>query len=159
MTNIYRGDDVRLIQLGRLVTRATKVIPQATSESLFTVTGGNILLTGILGEVTTAMDAVATTLKLIHTPSAAGTAATDLSGASADITGAIVGTLFAIPAAKATGLIVSATAGNFASDVCPQWLLPPGAIGLTGTGLNTGGRIKWQMSFIPLDDAAAVAAA
>lgn len=159
MTNLYKGIDVRLGQLGRIVTRPTKVIPQAAAESLFTVTGGNIIVTGLIGEVTTIMDAVATTLRLGFTPSAAGTAAIFWSAASADITGLAAGVHIYLPAAAASALPTDTATGGGYIDVTPQWFCPPGAVTLTGTGLNTGGRIKWDLLYIPLDDATNVVAA
>lgn len=156
---MYKNYDVRLFSLGLAVDRATAQLPQGATADIFAVTGGNIILTQLVGEVTTALGAVATTIKAISTPAAAGTAATDLCAASADQTGATVGTHYSLPADKATGLVVDGATRSGYPDACPKWLVPPGKIRLTVTGNNVTGRVKWTLCYIPLDDAARVVAA
>jgi hypothetical protein len=154
---IYKGYDARLFRLGIQRSRPAAMIPQAATGSLFTITGGNILMTSFVGEVTTVMKAVATTLKISFTPSAAGTGAADMCIASADQTGAPVGTHYHLPAAVASALAVDDAALSGYAEVLPYQLMPPGVIALVGTGLNDTGRIKWDMTYIPLDDSAQVA--
>jgi len=56
MTVIIHPDDVRLIQLGEVVTKATGALT-ASDISLFTVAGGVCIITSFYGEVTVKVEA------------------------------------------------------------------------------------------------------
>ena len=83
MTTIIQNSAVRLISEGILVSRATAALPATAAQNIFTVSGGRILLVALVGEVTTIIQAQATTVKVTSTPTTGS--AIDLSTATADI--------------------------------------------------------------------------
>lgn len=135
---------------GLTVNRATANLPATTSGNLFSVTG-TILLTSIVGTVTTVIQAQANAIKLENFNTAAA-AATDIC-ATVDSTGQGVGKLFGI-----TGITTAAAIFGFA---VPQ----PAFMALSGSGfirLNTAatntGQMSWTLTYLPLTAGASVAA-
>src|SRR3954465_9190720 len=55
---------------GTQVVRTTAALPQTTQSALFTVAGGRVVILGILGEVTTAIQNQANNTKLVANPTA-----------------------------------------------------------------------------------------
>lgn len=136
--------------------RATAALPQTTAHALFTITGGRILLTGLIGEVTTVIQTQADNTKLTFDPTDAG-ATQDLC-AVLDITADAVGTMYSITGTPATAL---QDALNFlpSSKVLAQPpLLKPGSVLLDCAASNTGA-VKWTAFWVPIDPAARLAAA
>lgn len=144
-----------------LATRITNLANQAqkcvaakeahANGTLWTIAGGPIKVNAIVGYVTVQIDAVAATLKIQTTPT--GGAATDLSAASASLSGAAVNTVLGVDGVKATGLVVAADAGiglKAASGNMPLYLVP-GVVSLVNTGVAiTNGRISWVLLYEPL---------
>lgn len=153
MSVLIQGPQIRDIALGRKVDRATAALPQTTAGTLFTVTGGRILLTSIVGEVTTIIQTQANATKLQSVPTT-GTAV-DLC-ATLDITADEVGCLYGITGTLATAMV----GANAGATVIPTVALvvPIGAIKLNCAASNTGS-VKWSITYVPLDNAATVAAA
>lgn len=152
MSVIIQGPQVRGISLGFKVDRATAALPQTAAGSLFAVIGGRIALTSIVGEVTTVIQTQANNAKLQSVPTVGTTV--DLCTVL-DITAKEVGALFGI-----TGLFSDALVGGTAgSTVLPRnpVIVPVGNIKLNCAASNTGA-VKWSITYIPLDDAATVAA-
>lgn len=139
------------IALGLRVERPAAVIAAATN--IFTVAGGNVLITGFYGEITVVIDG-ANQLTLTYD---ADTGATDtvLGSQGADIDTFIAGRMIYLPAA-AGALTNTATAGACPLDVAENWILPPGHMDLTSTGTTTTGKIRWVLFYIPLADGAYV---
>jgi hypothetical protein len=153
MTTMVKGTDLRLMRYGTKVDRATATLPQTTVGALFTVVTGRIILTGIVGQVTTVIQTQANATKLISNP----TVGTDVDlCATLDITAKEVGGLLGITGTFATAL-VGGTAG---ATVMPPTgiVVPVGTIDLSCAASNTGS-IKWSMTYFPLDDGAYVEAA
>ncbi|MEA5366096.1 hypothetical protein VA596_41670 [Amycolatopsis sp., V23-08] len=153
MTTLIQGPQVRALTLGRKVDRATAALPQTAAGTLFTVTGGRIVLTSIVGEVTTVIQTQANNTKLQSVPTTGS--AVDLC-AVLDITADEVGCLYGI-----TGLFSDALVGAAAgASVLPRnpVIVPIGAIKLNCAASNTGA-VKWSITYVPLDDNASVAAA
>lgn len=151
MSVLISGPQVRQILLGSKVDKATAALPQTAAGTLFTVTGGRILLTSIVGEVTTVIQTQANNTKLVATPTT-GTAV-DIC-AVLDISAKEVGTLFGI-----TGLFSDALVGaNAGATVLPRnpVVIPIGTIKLNCAASNTGS-VKWSVTYVALDDGASVA--
>lgn len=151
MTSMISGKSLRDIGFGVRVDKATAALPQTTTGTLFTVSGGRIILTSIVGEVTTIIQTQANATKLISTPTT-GTAV-DMC-ATLDITADEVGCLYGI-----TGLQSDALIGlNAGLTRLPSQLqvIPIGTIKLSCAASNTGS-VKWSMTYIPLDVGASVA--
>lgn len=146
-------DAIRAINLGRKVERATATLPQTAAHALFTVTGGRVVLTSIVGEVTTIIQNQANNTKLTANPT---------TGTSVDICAVLsiandeVGCLYGI-----TGLFTDAMVGaNAGATVIPRnpVVLPIGTLDLDCAASNTGS-VKWTLTYYPLDVGAYVEAA
>lgn len=136
---------------GIRVDKATAALPQTATGTLFTVTGGRILLTSIVGEVTTVIQTQANNTKLVSTPTT-GTAV-DLC-AVLDISADQVGCLYGITGTFATAMV----GANAGATVLPSngIVIPVGTIGLSCAASNTGS-VKWSITYVPLDEGASVA--
>lgn len=143
----------QLAELGFHVSKTAATLPASTSQALFTITGGRIVVVGIFGEVTVAVQAQACNTKLISTPTT-GTAV-DMC-AVVDITGKELGALMGITGLPSDAMVVT-NAG-----LCPwpyrQQVLPIGTINLNTAATNTGAT-KWDLFYLPLDTGAVAVSA
>lgn len=147
------------IRLGMRVDRAAAVA--VNGNTLFTVTGGRVIMTAILGEQTGLNDATASTLQLSHLRTDVTTpVATVLSAATASTANATAGTMYSLPAAVGTAMVTSTNNSAAMLGLAPEYVvLAPGSLKLVvGVGSTTGA-IKWSLFYIPLDDGAYVSAA
>lgn len=152
MSNYVKDIDLVLIGLGRTVQRATANLPQTATGNLFAVTGGRVLVTSIVGQVTTAVQAQANAVKLRATPTVG--AVNDLSG-TVDINGAAVGALLAATGLAGDALVLST--GGGVSMLRNPILVAVGNIGLN-TAASSTGQVKWTLTYLAYDNGAAVAA-
>ena len=104
MTSIIKTTSYRDLALGVKVDKATAVLPATAYGALFTVAGGRVLVTGLIGEFTIAADATATTVKVTGTPTT-GTAV-DWTTAVA-VTSKEIGSQMTLPAAAGGALVVT----------------------------------------------------
>lgn len=158
MTTMIQGSQLRALLYGVRVSKATAALPQTTTANLFTVTGGRIILTSIVGEVTTVIQTQANNTKLISNPTTGSSV--DLCAVK-DITALEVGGFLSLsPDLDATPFSVALQQQNAGAVSLPVLgiVIPIGAIELSCAASNTGS-IKWDMTYIPLDDGASVAAA
>lgn len=143
--------------LGIQVKRAAAALPQTTTSTLFTITGGRVLLKAVLGEVTTVIQTQANNTKLVFDPTDAG-ANQDLCAVT-DITADAVGTMYSITGTPAGVLQDSLNFVSADKQVAAAGIvLKPGNILLSCAASNTGAA-KWEIWYVPLDDGAAVVAA
>lgn len=142
-----------LVNLGIRVDRGATTNPQTAAVDLFTIVGGRVAMTAILGEVTTIMGAVGNNTQLRSNPT---------TGTTSPICAVLatendeVGTLYGI-----TGLVGDAMIGDDAGGVSMQdrpVVLPVGSLELHCAANNTGAT-KWSMWYVPIDDGAYVTAA
>lgn len=159
MTTLISNASVRLIEKGILVSRpstASGNTPLTTGGlNLFTVSGGRILLRAIVGEVTTVIQAQATTVKMTSTPTTGS--AIDLSAATTDINALEVGgrITLANPPAAATALVKTLAGYTDLPNV--DAVVPPGQISITYGAASTGA-LKFDLFYVPLDVGAQVVA-
>lgn len=156
MSTLIASDQIRSLLVGIKVQRATAALPQTATSTLFTISGGKVLITSLVGEVTTVIQTQADNTKLTFDPTDAG-ATQDLC-AVLDITADAVGTMYSLTGTVATAM---QDALNFlpSNKVLAQPLvLKPGAILLDCAASNTGS-VKWDLCYIPLDNGASVVAA
>lgn len=157
MANQFQGPAARLTSRGILVSRATSALPATTSLNIFTVSGGRVLLVHLLGEVTTAIQAQACTVKFTSTPTTGS--AIDLSAVSTSISGLEVGGKITMPSVAGSGnAAVFSNAGYIAIGPVAPAAVAIGSISYTTSATNTGS-IKWDLIYVPLDTGASVAAA
>jgi len=147
---IYYQDQLENIaacNLGIRVDRAAARIVVTPGTTLFTVTGGNVIMTWFIGEVVVAQSATACTLDLVHTPTV-GTATTIATGAT-DIQSALAGTMLMLPAALGGTLTETATAYGVPEQRA-RYILRPGVMSVFGSASPTGS-IQWTMWYVPID--------
>ena len=144
-------------RLGLRVDRATDTLPATADEALFNIVGGRVLVTNIIGEVTTAIQNQANATKLKHNPTGTG-ADVDLC-ATLDIAADALGTYYSITGVVATALKSTTLWAVLPADTIPaQGLaLGPGDIELDCAATNTGS-VKWSVWYIPLDAGAYIQA-
>ena len=140
---------------GRLVEKALAALPQTDSLNIFTVTGGRVIVTQLIGEVTTVIGNVPNSTHIQHTPTAG--AAVDLCAAGNDIDSDADDTLYGMTGVPTDAMLdgLGAVPAQTQSIV-----LLPGAISVKCLGSDGGtGRVKWAIKYIPLDEGASVVAA
>ena len=137
--------------LGIPVNKAAATLPASTTQTIFTVTGGRVLVTLLVGEVTTVIQAQACNLKVTSNP----TVGTDVDLASnLDINAKEAGTLLLVEG-DGTAL-VGANAGAALNGVGRTAIVvPAGVIQIETSATNTGAT-KWQLRYFPLDNGAYV---
>lgn len=152
-TNQSIRDASALLRLGVRVDRATATLPQTVAAAIFTVTGGRVLVTMILGEVTVVIQTQANNTKIKSVPTAGSTV--DLCAVK-DITALEVGGKLVVPGVAATAL-TQANAGAIIAETTPV-VVAAGSISLDCAASNTGS-IKWSVWYCPIDDGAFIVAA
>lgn len=151
MGTLVPGSDVRQLNFGYRASKATGTLA-ASTISLFTISGGRVALTSIYGIVTTAIT-VANSYKLQMNPTTGTTtnmcAATDIG-----TTDTPVGDLLSFTG-DASGS--NLTRGGVVETLRAPFVLPVGDIESVSGG--TDGAITWVVTWVPLDDGAALVAA
>lgn len=139
---------------GVLVSKSAQNLPQTATATLFTVTGGSILVQFMYGLVTTALGVTATNLSLGNTP--AGGANSPASIATAAAVGSkVLGSLYVpvftagVAAAPLQGGVV-----GFNNPFVP-FIVPAGVITWT-TSANDTGQMSWSLNYVPIDPGANV---
>lgn len=155
MTTLIQNSAVRLISLGMEVSRATAALPATTTGNIFTVSGGRILVVALVGEVTTAVQNQACTLAIGTAPTV-GTGSTSALGTASSIIAAPIGTHVAANPGGAAVTDLATQAGVLVQAA--GFLLDVGNITITTSATNTGS-VKWDLVYIPWDNAASVVAA
>jgi hypothetical protein len=156
MSTIIQGYQLRTLLLGDLVTKTAVSLPQTATANLYTVSGGNVLVTSLLGVVSTVIGGTAVTLALGTHPTT-GTAETAGIATATAITSAEAGTWVGPQSSsEAAGALVN---GGHAGNVLylpTAFIVAPGTITWT-TSASTTGAISWYLTYVPLDAGALVA--
>jgi hypothetical protein len=158
MSVIIAADQLRALALGTRVANASpKTVPQAATATVFTVTGGRVLVTSLTGVVTTVIAGTTPALKLVATPTV-GTA-NDICGA-ATITADEVGTQYAVAGTSITTALNTSGNGSgavYASNAA--FSVATGTIGHNVSAADATGAIRWTLTYVALDNGASVTAA
>lgn len=155
MTTLLQASAVRLITEGIMVSRATATLPATATGSIFTVTGGRILIVSLVGEVTTAVQNQACTVAIGYAPTV-GTGSTTALGTASSVIAAPIGTHVGINPGGAAATDLSTQAGVLTPS--GRFLVDAGAITITTSATNTGS-VKWDLIYVPVDTAVTVVAA
>ena len=147
MTSQIAGKLLRNNIYGTKLERAAAVLPATATATYFTITGGRIILTTLVGEVTAATGATATTLAVNLVGSINGL--TQVLCNATSVTSLSLGTAYAF-AALATAPTIGA-----AFNQNNETVLTPGVIQFVTSATNTGS-FRWTLMYIPLDDGATV---
>lgn len=146
------GKAARAVVRGITVAKATTAIAGATTKTLFTVAGGAVLVTNLVGIVTVIVQAQANAAKLIATPTV-GTAV-DLC-ATLDINAAEVGAMLSISGLATDAMLGGVSKSGAVSSMYRAVNVMTGVIGLN-TAADSTGSIRWIITYIPLDDGASI---
>lgn len=151
MSTHISGTDMRRLLFGTRVEKSTGTLA-ATTIGLFTVAGGKVLVTSIVGEVTTAIT-VANSYKLQHNPTTGTTkdlcAATDIG-----TTDTPAGNLLGFQGLTGDSIL---TGPGAVPNLKQPLVLTAGSIESVSAG--TDGVILWVVTYVPLDDGATLVAA
>lgn len=156
MAEFIQGSQLRTVSLGNRVSKATGTLTAATI-GLFTVAGGECLITSLYGLVTTSVTVANTTyLQLTPTAGQAAQLCTSLDIGTTDTT---AGGLLTFGASTATAppklMSPSTAAGGYGQ--------PLTAVVTTGTiqqvSAGTDGAITWVLTYVPLTTGATIVAA
>jgi hypothetical protein len=132
------------------VLRAAGNLPQSTQSPIFTVSGGRVLLTALIPEVTTTIQNQANSSSVYVNPTVGG-----------DVLVWSVGNIQANDVGMMLGVDLSGSATTaFAVVPFPlhPLVVPAGTIDLSCPVSNTG-QLKWLLKYVPLDAGATVTAA
>jgi len=147
---------LRNAELGFRVQGAAKTVPVAATQTVFTVTGGRIMVALLYGLVTTVIGGTTPAAKYVATPTT-GTA-NDMC-TTGTITAAEVGSMFVLPVAKASALIIStASSGSQTGPGLGGQIVAPGTIGFNDAAADATGAVQHTLFYIPLDPATTVVA-
>ncbi len=156
MSSGIKGNQQRTLLLGTRVSKATGTLTSA-SLSLFTVAGGECLITAMYGLVTTSITVANTYyLKLVPTIGDTAQLCTSLDIGTTDT---LAGDVLTFGASTATAppklMSPSTAAGGYGQ--------PLSAVVTTGTiqhlSAGTDGAITWVLTYVPLTDGASIVAA
>jgi len=143
------------LSLGIRVTKdaAALAIDATPGEPFFTVAGGWVRLTGLLGYCTVA-PALANTCQFTLDPDAAGAATTVLS-LVLDINGQTEGDILTITGDPGVAMVGGHVARQQMMPAAPAGVvLSPGVIGFIATAVQ--GTYRWVIWYKPIDDGASV---
>lgn len=158
MSVLIQGDQLRTILLGTPVTKATGTVVTGTT-TLFTIAGGRVLVTSLVGRVTTAIGATVSTCKLTYNPTAAGTSF-DLCTAVSIETDAVEQTYYIAGNVATPGaLLVGGAVGQANPVFSSPYTLQAGTIEQILSADPVGGAISWTLTYVPYDNGASVVAA
>ena len=152
MTVIIQGSQLRDIGLGRRVQGKTSTVAGAGTHQVFTIAGGEVLITSLYGKVTTAITGATGTYALQVDPTAGDTdtvvAATAL-GATDVTAGTVLGV---VDGGTATPDFAP---GMFALS---NLVVTTGEIELVTADATADGVIQWYATYVPLTDGATLTA-
>ena len=135
--------------LGPMVSKSTGTLA-ATTVPLFTIAGGLVAVTSIVGRVTTAIT-VANSYKLQHNPTN-GTTADIFAATDIGTTDSALGEIFV-----ATGLKTDTVIKGARGISHPYIVMETGQIESVSAG--TDGVLLWYVTWVPIDDGATLVAA
>jgi hypothetical protein len=131
MSQNAKGSAYRQMRFGLKVERPTAIVPQTGTASIFTVSNGRIIVTGIMGLVTAAGSATVTNLNLRSLPTVGSIANISAAGL---VTSAAIGSIISIDGNPTTATALSTGAGQILDS--SGIVVPAGAIQQTTDASN-----------------------
>lgn len=138
--------------LGTRVDRASATLPATTQTPYFHVYGGRCMVTLMLGEVTTIVQAQACNASWESNPT---TGTTNAMCAVIEMNAAEAGTLMSITGTVGDAMILGKS-GAVKGQLAPV-IVAIGDLEFKTSATNTGAT-KWSLWYLPLDDGAYIAA-
>ncbi len=164
MSSGIKGKQLRRIEFGELVTKKAQTPPNSgSSATLFTVAGGMVLVTSLVGRVTTVLSGTTGAISLGATPTVGASGAQVAGIASATVVGGgevgatytVAATIAGAPTTLANGG-ASAVAGKSPFLAQSAFVVQAGIITITTSVATMTGAIDWYLTYLPLDDGASV---
>jgi hypothetical protein len=158
MSVILQGYQLRELVYGSQVIKKAQTPPNSgSSATLFTVAGGAVIVTGLLGHVSTALSGTTGAIALGQTPTG-GVADTGGIATAGVVGGAVVGTW--VSAVMLTTGLAGAVQANILAGATVglgmSFVIGAGIITVTTSVATMTGAIDWYLSYLPLDTGAAV---
>lgn len=153
MPDFIAGQQLRRLQLGSRVLRPAAALPSTALGSIFTISGGRVLITSLTGIVVTTLSGTNSTTVGV-TPTAAGAASAPQALSSAGIIPVTVGC--AVSSKLDGAALVVTPAGSLIAPA--PYMALAGVVTIT-TASTVTGTMQWELLYVPLDDGAAVVAA
>lgn len=138
--------------LGIHVAKASASLPQTSTQHLFTISGGRVLVRLIFGEVTTIIQSTDPVAKITSTPTTGS--AVDIAS-TVDLSSLEAGGLLIVEG-DGTAMVKGNAGASFFANGAHEFIAPIGYIDLI-TGASKTGATKWDLYYVPLDDGATVA--
>lgn len=153
MSTIIQGSELRTLNLGQRAEKAYTPLAVETKD-LFTITGGRVLITSIHGLVTTSITTAGTS-KLVSNPDASGATTTDLVAATdLGTTDTPAGDVLSFSGTASDSILRGGAVKGLTGGI----VVPVGKIQqVNATGADGG--ITWVVTWLPLDNGAAMVAA
>jgi hypothetical protein len=158
MSVLIQGYQLRAIAFGVQLIKAAQVPPNSgSSATLFTVAGGTVIVTSLIGRVSTVLSGSTGAIALGTKPTV-GTEETAGIATAGVVGGAEVGTKVVPLAASglAGALVVSAKVAGNAPFLPNPFLVDAGTIEVTTSVATMTGAIDWYLTYLPLDTGASV---
>lgn len=156
MTAMIQGSQMRNLLLGSAPVSSASGAFAADTRTIFTVAGGEVLITALWGKVTTAIT-VANTVKLQANPTTGDTAdlctATDI-GTTDTAAGTVLGFLTDPDDTAATAPDIVKGCGVPLMNL----VVTTGDVEQVTTGTNPDGAVTWCATWVPLTDGATLVA-
>ena len=147
----FDPDGSRKLILGKMANKIASNLPQSTATAQFTISGGRVLITSIIGEVTTIIQTAANNMKLVANPT---------TGTSVDMCTTLnisadeVGCLYGI-SGNPSDTLIGINAGLVPAMEGKGMILNIGTIDLECSASSTGAT-KWTLHYVPIDFGASV---
>jgi hypothetical protein len=155
MATYIKTQALRELLLGLQVIKSAQALPQTATSTLYTVSGGSVLVTSLLGLVSTVIGSTATTLALGTVPTTGTAESAGIATATA-ITSSEAGTWMGPLASSAKGgALAVGSDGGKAIFLQTPFVVPAGTVTWT-TSASTTGNITWYLTYVPLDTGASV---
>ncbi|HYS41943.1 MAG TPA: hypothetical protein VEO01_40515 [Pseudonocardiaceae bacterium] len=164
MAAFIQGTAQRALHFGNLVKKLAQIPPNSgSSATLFTVAGGMVMVTSMVGRVSTVLSGTTGAVSLGATPTvgAAGAqvagiaAATVVGGGEVGAAFAVAATIAGAPTTLANGG-ASGVAGKSPFLAQSAFVVNAGVITVTTSVATMTGAIDWYLTYVPLDDGASV---
>ena len=159
MATIIQGPELRSLVLGNPPVSSPSGAFAADTRTIFTVTGGEVLITALWGVVTTAIT-VANTVALQTNPTTGDTKvfveATDI-GTADTAAGTVVGFIQSVDDPATNGATFEEKI-ELGGHVLRNLVVTTGDVEQVTTGTNPDGAITWKATWVPLTDGAQLVA-
>lgn len=164
MASSISVNDLRKLEFGNLVKKLAQTPPNSgSSATLFTVSGGMVLVTALVGRVSTVLSGTTGAISLGATPTVGASGAQVAGIASATVVGggevgatyAVAATIAGAPTTLANGG-ASAVAGKSPFMAQSPFVVQAGIITITTSVATMTGAIDWYLFYEALDDGASV---